>query len=84
LTSETLEIIKQRDNYQFVVEIHQTAKGEPQVSVKTRSDNTGHGTSRIQANSKGVEEMNIVIKRTQKEAEDIAKAIYDAIEKLDS
>jgi len=40
LTSETLEIIKQRDNYQFVVEIHQTAKGEPQVSVKTRSDNT--------------------------------------------
>jgi len=28
--------------------------------------------------------MNIVIKRTQKEAEDIAKAIYDAIEKLDS
>jgi len=40
LTSETLQIIKQRDNYQFVVEIHQTAKGEPQVSVKTRSDNT--------------------------------------------
>ncbi len=40
MTSETLQIIKQRDNYQFVVEIHQTAKGEPQVSVKTRSDNT--------------------------------------------
>jgi len=40
LTSETLQIIKQRDDFQFTVEIKQTAKGDPTVSVKTRSDAT--------------------------------------------
>ena len=38
--TETLQIIKQRDDFQFVVEIKQTAKGDAQVSVKTRSDST--------------------------------------------
>ena len=40
LTSETLQIIKQRDDFKFTVEIKQTAKGDAQVSVKTRSDST--------------------------------------------
>ena len=40
MTSETLQIIKQRDDFQFTVEIKQTAKGDAQVSVKTRSDAT--------------------------------------------
>jgi len=40
MTSETLEIIKQRDDWKFTVEIKQTAKGEPCVTVKTRSDET--------------------------------------------
>ena len=38
MTSETLQIIKQRDEWRYSIEIHQTAKGEPTVSVKTRSD----------------------------------------------
>ena len=38
--TETLQILKQRDDFQFTVEIKQTAKGEPTVSVKTRSDAT--------------------------------------------
>ena len=40
LTSETLQILKEKDVYQFTVEIKQTAKGDAQVSVKTRSDAT--------------------------------------------
>ena len=40
MTSETLQIIKEKDVYQFTVEIKQTAKGDAQVSVKTRSDST--------------------------------------------
>ena len=40
MTADTLQIIKEKDDYQFTVEIKQTAKGEPTVSVKTRSDST--------------------------------------------
>jgi len=38
LTTETLEIIKQKDDWKFTVEIKENAKGEPSVTVKSRSD----------------------------------------------
>ena len=40
MTSETLEIIKQKDDWKFTVEIKENAKGEPAVTVKSRSDST--------------------------------------------
>ena len=40
MTFETLEIIKQKDDWKFSVEIKQTAKGESCVTVKARSDGT--------------------------------------------
>lgn len=36
--NEILEIIKQHDDWEFSIEIKDNAKGEPQVSVKSRSD----------------------------------------------
>jgi len=38
MEKEILEIIKQKDDFAFVVEISETAKGEPKISVKVRSD----------------------------------------------
>ena len=38
MTSETLEIIKQKDDWKFTVEIKENAKGEPSITVKARSD----------------------------------------------
>ena len=38
MSSETLEIIKQKDDWKFTVEIKENAKGEPSVTVKSRSD----------------------------------------------
>ena len=38
MTSETLEIIKQKDDWKFSIEIHENSKGEPSVTIKTRSD----------------------------------------------
>ena len=38
--NETLEILKQRDDWRISVEIKQTAKGDPCITVKARSDNT--------------------------------------------
>jgi len=40
MTSETLEIIKQKDDWKFTVEIKENAKGEPSVTIKSRSDST--------------------------------------------
>ncbi len=38
MDKEILEIVKQKDDYAFVVEISETAKGDTQISVKVRSD----------------------------------------------
>jgi len=57
LTSETLEIIKQKDDWKFTVEIKQTAKGEPCVTVKSRSDDTAK-----QAGEEAIEEYNRILK----------------------
>jgi len=40
MTSETLEIIKQKDDWKFSVELKDNAKGEPCITVKSRSDGT--------------------------------------------
>lgn len=40
MTTETLEILKQKDDWKFTVEVKQTAKGDPCVTVKARSDGT--------------------------------------------
>ena len=40
MATETLEIIKQKDDWKFTVEIKENAKGEPAVTVKSRSDST--------------------------------------------
>ena len=38
MEKQILEIIKQHDDWEFSVEIKDNAKGEPQVTVKARSD----------------------------------------------
>jgi len=38
MEKQVLEIIKDKDDWKFTVEIKENAKGEAQVSVKTRSD----------------------------------------------
>ena len=40
MATETLEIIKQKDDWKFTVEIKENAKGEPAVTVKSSSDST--------------------------------------------
>ena len=35
-----LEIIKQKDDWKFTVDIKDNSKGEPSVTIKTRSDTT--------------------------------------------
>ena len=40
MATETLEIIKQKDDWKFTVEIKENAKGEPSVTIKARSDGT--------------------------------------------
>jgi len=40
MDKQILEIIKEKDDWKFTVEIKENAKGEAQVSVKTRSDGT--------------------------------------------
>jgi len=37
---ETLEILKQKEDWKFSVEIKENAKGEPSITVKSRSDGT--------------------------------------------
>lgn len=38
MEESVLKIIKDKDDFRFVVEIKDNAKGEPQISVKTRGD----------------------------------------------
>lgn len=40
MEKQILEIIKQKDDWKFSIEIKENAKGEPSVTVKTRSDST--------------------------------------------
>ena len=40
MTSETLEIITAKEDWKFTVDIKQTAKLEPCITVKSRSDGT--------------------------------------------
>lgn len=40
MEKQILEILKQKDDWKFTVEIKENAKGEPAVTVKTRSDTT--------------------------------------------
>ena len=40
MEKQILEIIKGKDDYKNVVEIKETAKGDPIVSVKVRGDGT--------------------------------------------
>jgi hypothetical protein len=39
-TKETIEIVKSHDDWKFVAEIKENAKGDAQVSVKARSDDS--------------------------------------------
>jgi len=61
LISETLEIIKQKDDWKFTVEIKENAKGEPSVTVKSRSD----GTAKT-AGEAALEEYNRLVKELKK------------------
>ena len=38
MDKQILEIVKDKDDFAHVVEIKENAKGEPQISVKSRSD----------------------------------------------
>ena len=38
MEKQVLEILKEKDDWKFTVEIKENAKGEAQVSVKARSD----------------------------------------------
>lgn len=38
MEKQILEIIKQHDDWEYSVEIKDNAKGEPQVTIKARSD----------------------------------------------
>ena len=38
MSDQILKILKDKDDYSNVIEIKQTAKGEPQISVKTRGE----------------------------------------------
>ena len=38
MEKQILEIIKQKDDWKFTVEIKDNAKGEPAITIKTRSD----------------------------------------------
>jgi len=40
MEKQVLEILKEKDDWKFTVEIKENAKGEAQVSVKIRSDGT--------------------------------------------
>ncbi len=40
MEKQVLEIIKDKDDWKFTVEIKESAKGEVQISIKTRSDDT--------------------------------------------
>ena len=42
---ETLQILKEKDSYKYSVEISQNAKGEPQITIKTHSDDDLDGAS---------------------------------------
>lgn len=44
MTKDTLEIIKQKDDYEFSVEIKENSKGEPTISVKVKSDESPKAT----------------------------------------
>jgi hypothetical protein len=40
MEKQILEIVKQKDDWKYTVEIKDNSKGEPAVTVKTRSDAT--------------------------------------------
>lgn len=44
MEKQVLEIIKQKDDWKFSVEIKENAKGEPSITVKARSDDTAKET----------------------------------------
>ena len=44
MTDDTLRIIKQKDDWKFTCEIKDNAKGEPSVTIKTRSDESATDT----------------------------------------
>ena len=62
MTTETLEIIKQKDDWKHTVEIKQNAKGEPAVTVKSRSDSTAK-----EAGDEAIIEYNRIIGELKKE-----------------
>jgi len=37
-TTQYIKIVKEKDDFSNVIEIKENAKGEPQISVKVRSD----------------------------------------------
>ena len=44
MTDDTLKIIKQKDDWKYTCEIKDNAKGEPSVTIKTRSDDSASDT----------------------------------------
>ena len=61
MEKEIIEIIKQHDDWQHTVEIKDNAKGEPQVTVKSR-----HDESAEKAGELALEEYNRLHKELKK------------------
>ena len=60
MEKQILEILKQKDDWKFTVEIKENAKGEAQVFVKTRSDRTAK-----EAGDEALKEYNRIKKELQ-------------------
>lgn len=43
--TEIIQVLKEKEHYKYSVEISQTAKGEPQVTVKTHSEDNVKGAA---------------------------------------
>ena len=57
-SKQILEVIKSKDDWKFTVEIKENAKGEPAITIKTRSDSTAK-----EAGDEALEEYNRLNKK---------------------
>jgi hypothetical protein len=61
LSDDKLTIVKSHDDWKFVAEIKENAKGDPQVSVKARSDESAK-----EAGQTALDEYNRLVKEMSK------------------
>lgn len=61
MSKEIIEIIKSHDEWKFTAEIKENAKGEPQISVKARSDESCKDAGQI-----ALDEYNRLLKEIKK------------------